>query len=175
MKRLFRRWAAKAPRYKGYCRPGVDASFYDPDTVLPTDIPRALHFNYKLTSFGRVNGTKIYGRVFAKTPDGSTDDYVRELAGKLGVAKTGALAVYFADHDDWRIWIGGDSAAGFSGGKTVDAARQDFLAEARKRAAAFVVTAQQTAGADNPLTAGQKIKYQVDAVLDGLIFKLEPK
>jgi cyclophilin family peptidyl-prolyl cis-trans isomerase len=171
----FKERVAKAPRYAGPRRPGVDASFYDPDTVLPTDIPRALHFNYKLTSFARVNGRKIYGRVFAKTPEGSADDFVRDLAGRLGVAQTGALAVYFADHDDWRIWTGEESAAAFGGGKGLDAARQEFLADARKRAAGFVETAQRTAGADKPLTAGQKIKYQVDAVLDGLIFRLEPK
>lgn len=62
----FREMVAKAPRYSGPRLPGADASFDDPDTVLPTDIPRALHFNYKLTSFARVNGRKIYGRVFAR-------------------------------------------------------------------------------------------------------------
>jgi cyclophilin family peptidyl-prolyl cis-trans isomerase len=171
----FQEMVAKAPRYSGPRRPGADASFDDPDRVLPTEIPRALHFNYKLTSFARVNGRKIYGRVFAKTPEGPAEDYVRELAARLGVAKTGALAVYFADHDEWRIWIGEESAAGFGGGKTLDAARQEFLAEARKRAAGFVETAQKAAGADKPLTAGQKIKYQVDAVLDGLIFRMEKR
>jgi hypothetical protein len=49
------------------------------------------------------------------------------------------------------------------------------LAEARKRAAGFVETAQKAAGADKPLTTGQRIKYQVDAVLDGLIFRMETK
>ncbi|RFC41582.1 MAG: hypothetical protein DUW69_002596, partial [Verrucomicrobia bacterium] len=28
---------------------------------------------------------------------------------------------------------------------------------------------------DKPLTDGQKIKYQVDAVLEGLLMKFEPK
>ncbi len=171
----FQEMVARAPRYSGPRRPGADASFDDPDKVLPTDIPRALHFNYKLTSFARVNGRKIYGRVFAKTPEGPAEDYVRELAVRLGVAKTGALAVYFADHDDWRIWIGEESVSGFGGGKTLEAARQEFLAEARKKAAGFVETAQKAAGADKPLTAGQKIKFQVDAVLDGLIFRMERK
>lgn len=91
------------------------------------------------------------------------------------MAKTGALAVYFADHDDWRIWIGEESVAGFGGGKSLDGARQEFLAEARQRAAGFVETAQKAAGVDKPLMAGQKIKYQVDAVLDGLIFRMETK
>jgi len=31
------------------------------------------------------------------------------------------------------------------------------------------------AGSDKPLTDAQKIKYQVDAVLDGLIVKFEPQ
>jgi cyclophilin family peptidyl-prolyl cis-trans isomerase len=171
----FKAMVAKAPRYVGPRRPGPDASFDDPDTILPTDIPRALHFNYKLTSFTRVNGVKFFGRVFAITPAGSVDDYVRDLATRLGVAQQGALAVYFADHDDWRIWIGDGTAKAFSGKETLDTARENFLADARKRAAAFVETAQQAAGADHPLTAGQKIKFQVDAVLDGMIFKLEPK
>jgi cyclophilin family peptidyl-prolyl cis-trans isomerase len=171
----FKAMVDKAPRYVGPRRPGPDASFEDPDTILPTDIPRALHFNYKLTSFARINGVKLLGRVFAKTPAGSVDDYVRDLATRLGVAQKGVLVVYFADKDDWRIWISDGSAATFSRGKNLNAAREEFLADARKRAAAFVVTAEQAAGPDKPLTPGQKIKYQVDAVLDGMIFKLEPK
>jgi hypothetical protein len=57
--------------------------------------------------------------------------------------------------------------------KTLDEARQEFLAAARQEADRFIATATKTA-AGQSLTSGQKIKFQVDAVLDGLIFRLEP-
>ena len=52
---------------------------------------------------------------------------------------------------------------------------RDFVAAARKQADEFIAKAEKNAAPDKPLTPGQKIKFQVDAVLDGLIFKLEPR
>jgi cyclophilin family peptidyl-prolyl cis-trans isomerase len=179
---------AKAKRYSGPRSPGPDAPFDDPDKVLPTDIPRALHFNFKLVNFERFTGRKLAARVFAKAPAGAEgeklDHYLQSEAGRLGVAKTGALAIHFADQDQWHLRIGHDSVSAFinstalgeksKSGKTLEQATQEFLAAARVRSAEFIAKAEKNAPPNKPLTPGQKIKYQVDAVLDGLIFKLEP-
>ncbi len=180
---------AKAKRYSGPRRPGPDSPFDDPDTVLPTDIARAVHFNFKLANFERFTGGKIAARVFAKAPAAAEGDklngYLQREAARLGVARTGAFAVYFADQDRWHLRLGDDSAAAFvhrtplgessAREQSLAEAEQEFLAAARERAAGFIARAERNAPANRPLTSGQKIKFQVDAVLDGLIFKLEPK
>jgi hypothetical protein len=57
--------------------------------------------------------------------------------------------------------------------KSLDQARQEFLAAARQQADQFISTAAKAVNGQL-LTPGQKIKFQVDAILDGLIFRLEP-
>lgn len=172
---------AKAKRYSGPRQPGPDAPFYDPDGILPTDIPRARHFNFKLVNFERFTGNKLAARVYARAPEGAgdhPDDYFKHEAERLGVDKSGALAVYLADRDQWRIYVGTDSVPDFVTGGSEDGPMLDhaltaFLADAKTRSEGFIATAEKTA--TKPLTPGQKIKFQVDAVLDGLIFKLERK
>lgn len=99
--------------------PGPTAHFDDPDRLLPVDPPRAKNFNFKLANFERATGVKIAARLLAKSPP-NTDGrklgtFAHELATKLGVGKTGALALYVADRDEWKPWIGDDSAATFMG------------------------------------------------------------
>jgi len=40
---------------------------------------------------------------------------MKALAAKLGVEQRGAVAAYFADDNDWRIWLVGDSTTPFFG------------------------------------------------------------
>ena len=111
--------------------------------------------------------------------------YMRALAEKLGVAKRGALAVYFADEDDWRVWIGDESTAAFLGrpagtadlakGAAFHEAKKTFLAAARAEGDAAFARQQKAAPPDKQPPSTQKLKLQTDAVLDGLIRKLEPK
>jgi cyclophilin family peptidyl-prolyl cis-trans isomerase len=181
----FSTMVAQAKRYTGPRQPGSDAPFDDPDTVLPTNIPRAADFNFKLANFERFTSTKLAARVLAKAPAGNINDYLKAMAKKLGTDKQGAFAVYIADGDEWHLWIGDDSLAAFLGApaptdsaqlKTVlHAAKQAFIADARKNADVAIAWAQAHPNPANPLTSAQKIKLQVDAVLDGLIFKIEPK
>jgi cyclophilin family peptidyl-prolyl cis-trans isomerase len=184
----FAELVAKAKRYSGPRTPGPDAPFDDPDGILPTDIPRARHFNFKLVNFQRFTGRKLAARVYAHAPDsaaGHLDDYFRGEAARLGVVPSGALAVYLADRDQWHIYVGDNSISAFvTDAPTTDSPAQqaalaraldDFLTDAKKRSVEFVAKAEKAASPGKPLTNGQKIKYQVDAVLDGLIFKLEPR
>ena len=178
---------AKANRYHGPRHPGHDAPFDDPDKILPTDWPRAEAFNFKLANFERFTGIKMAARVFAKTPAAARDDEKAWLAAeakRLGVAKRGALAVYFVDADRWLISIGKDSVSTFvrrdlfgkDTGKELSKAEalKTFLAETRAQSDAVFARAKSAGTVDKPLPAGQAVKYQVDAVLDGLIFKIEP-
>ena len=180
--------AAKAKRYAGLPEPGPKAHFDDPDKLLPTDPARAKHFNFKLANFERATGRKIYARVLAHAPAGLEGNqigrFLREQAQLLGVAPEGALAVYFADRNEWRLWIGDAWMPAFLKGSApvvgstsqpeLHEAKQAFFAEARAKADAAIAYAIQHAPADKPAAENQKLKLWTDAVLDGLIFRFEP-
>jgi cyclophilin family peptidyl-prolyl cis-trans isomerase len=183
---------AKANRYSGPKIPGPDAPFDDPDKLLPTNIPRASDFNHKLVNFERFTGQRIVARLFTKPPEaaegGKFDEFLQSLAERMHVDKEGTLAAYVADEDRWHLRIAGKSAESFIAGPrkpdgtkeplskstTLDQAVGDFLVTAGEQANQFVESATKAASVDQALPAGQKIKFQVDAVLDGLIFRLEP-
>jgi len=179
----------KAKKNSAPLEPGPTAAFDDPDHVLPLDPPRAKAFNFKLANFERATGRKIVARMFAKSPSAAEDAkagaFMHALATKLGVAKDGLLAAYFADEKDWRIWIGDEVAATFLGhpatpkdlveeGPLHDA-KTAFLQAATAQGDADFAAQQKAAPPDKPVAPAQQIKLQADQILDGLIFKLETK
>jgi hypothetical protein len=101
------------------------------------------------------------------------------------VAKRGALAIYFANADQWHICIGTESAAHFlqcgpNGEKaapaaSVPAAVGDLLKSASTRSAEMIAAMIKRLPPEDPITDGRQIKLKADAVLDGLIFKLETR
>jgi cyclophilin family peptidyl-prolyl cis-trans isomerase len=180
--------AARAKKYAAAPLPGPDANFDDVDKLLPTDPPRALAFQRKLANFERATGRKIYARLCARfvpeTPNQRPGSLAGAMAKKIGLPPASVLAVYFADTGQWGLWIGDDYLPQFAGRPgtlaelmqhgALHQAKQDFLAAAKARADLATADFAQSAPPDKPLTAGQKIKFQVDAVLDALIFKFEP-
>ena len=186
---VFASLSAAAKKYPAPHASGPTTHFDDPDKLLPVDPPRAKNFNYKLANFERATGLRIAARVFAQSPPAAEDDapgkFMKALAEKLGVEKRGAVAAYFADEKDWRIWLIGDSTTPFFGRPaTAEDLKDDgafhkvkdtFLAAAQAEGDAAFSRQQKSAPADKPLPPGQHLKLQVDAVLDGLILKLEPK
>ena len=180
---------AKASRYSGPREPGPDAPFDDPDKILPAEWDRAKHFNYKLVNFERFTGVKLAARVYAKPPaaaeGGPLDAWLEKEAARLAVARRGALAVYFANDDKWHIRIGAESAAHFlesgpNGEKatpatSVAAAVDDLLKATSARSAESIATMLKRLPPEDPITEGRRIKLKADAVLDGLIFKLETR
>jgi cyclophilin family peptidyl-prolyl cis-trans isomerase len=183
----FEAMSDQAPTYRGEDEPSPTAHFYDPDKLIPTNVPRAKNFNYKLANFERTTGIRIVARLISKSPSGAEDAvpgaYMRALAEKLGTAKRGALAAYFADEDEWRVWIGDDSTSAFFGKSTTSAdlktgaafhdVKEAFLAAIRAEGdAAF--EKQKADPSLGPPPEGQRLKLQTDAVLDQLILKLEP-
>ena len=183
----FNKLVAKSSRYPGPKEPGADAPFDDPDKILPTEWDRAKHFNYKLVNFERFTGIKLAARVFARAPDAAKGDkldgWLRQESARLGVDKKGALAVYFADFDKWHVRIGEVSVDHFlrtspmgdicPAEASVDVAMTVLFKAADEWSAKTTAILQARLTADDPMTEGRRIKLKVDALLDGLIFKLE--
>jgi hypothetical protein len=164
---------AKTRRYAGPPEPGPTALFDDPDKLLPVDPPRAKNFNFKLANFERATGLRVAVRVFRTfqpaVPGGKVNELRARLARELGVEKRGALALYFADTQSWSLWVGDEQVPAFNPrGLNLHECKQAFIAEARQRAAATQVYVQKMAGAVKPLTDVQKLKLEVDEVVDGL-------
>jgi len=101
------------------------------------------------------------------------------------VARRGALAAYFAADDDWRVWIGDESTSAFLGRPAAPAdlvkdgafhkVKEAFLEATRAEGDAAFAAQQKAAPPDKPVLPAQHLKLQTDAVIDGLILKLEPK
>ena len=181
--------SAKTKKYAGERVPGPAAHFDDPDKLLPAEPPRAKNFNFKLANLERATGLRIVARMFARSPskeeDAKPGAYLRALAQKFGTEKRGALVAYFADEDDWRVWIGDELLSPFTGlSGTVQAltesgaihdAKEAFFKQARAQGDADFARQKSAAPPNRPPLPAQKLKLQTDAVLDGLIFKLEPR
>lgn len=163
--------------------------FDDAENQLPLNPPRARYFDFKLANFERATGIKIAARLFRVSPSAAEDAvpgaFMQALAARLGTLQRGAVAAYFADEDDWRVWIGRESTTAFLGrpasaadlaeGAAFHEAKEAFLTAARAAGDAAFAKEQAAAPADKPVDPAQKLKLQTDAVLDGLIFKLEPR
>jgi hypothetical protein len=181
--------SAKTKTFTGSIEPGPAAHFHDPDQLLPTDPPRAKNFNIKLANLQRATGLRIVTRLAAKSPPAAEDAqpgaYMRALAAKLGVAQNGVLVTYFADEDDWRVWIGDNLTSRFVGrpgtakefteSGAMHEVKEAFLKTALSAGEADYVRQQKTSAPDKQPPPAQKLKLQTYALLDALILKLEPK
>jgi len=180
--------AAKARKFQGRPTPGPAAHFDDPDHLLPAEPPRALAFQRKLANFERATGGRIYARALSRftpeTPSQNQGAYVEALARKLGLPADSALAVCFADTGHWALWFGDGYLPRFTGRSGKEAAQmksgrlqqsnRDLLEDATARAEAVAADfARHNPTRPSP-TRAERLKFQVDAVLDALIFKFEP-
>ncbi len=177
---------AAAKKYAGADDAGPTAHFDDADKLLPTEVPRAKNFNYKLANFERFTGRKVYVRVFKEfrpQREGQTlARFNRELARALGVENDGVLATYLADHDTWLLWLGEPLLPAFMGragtreeflaADGLMRRKEEFFAAAKERGAAF---AAQAIAEGRTVSDAQRLKLIVDEVIDELIFRLEPK
>ncbi len=181
--------SAAAKKFAAPNAPGPDAAFDDPQNLLPPTPSRARTFNFKLANVERATGVKIRARLFAKSPTAAEDaapgQFMRALAKKLGTEKSGAVLAYFADEKDWRVWLGDDSTSAFLGrsalptdladGAGLHDAKDVYFAAAQAEADTMFARQQKSAPADKQPPPAQHLKLQTDALLDALIFKLEPK
>jgi cyclophilin family peptidyl-prolyl cis-trans isomerase len=180
---------AKTKKHQGTSEPGPTAHFDDPAKILPTEPPRAKNFNFKLANLERATGLRIVARMSPKSPSEAEDAqpgaYMRALAAKLGVAQRGVLVAYFGDEDSWRVWIGDEltprfvgrsgTAKEFTDNGAMHEVKEAFLKQAKAAGEADFARQQRTSPPDKQPPPAQKVKLHADALLDGLIFKLEPK
>lgn len=171
---------ARIAKYPGPTEPGPTAHFDDPDKLLPANPPRAKYFNFKLANFERATGLRIAVRVYRAfqpaAPGAKINDLRARLARELGVEKRGALALYFADTQTWSLWIGDEQVPAFNPrGLGLHECKQAFVAEARRQAAATQAYVEKMSGSGQPLTGSQKLKLEVDEVVDGLTGLFDPR
>ncbi len=169
--------------------PSATSHFADPDNLLLSLPSRAKNFNFKLANFERATGLRIAARVFAKSPTAEEDSepgkFMKALAARIGVTNRGAVAAYFADDNDWRVWLLGDSTTAFFGriatsaelgdGAAFHEVKEAFMKAAQAEGDSSYDLQKKNAPADKQPPFAQRIKLQTDAFLDGLILKLEPK
>lgn len=161
----------------------------DPGNLLPSDPPVRTALEEKLARFERASGVRILVRLQAKSPSAEEDKvpgaYMRAMAGRLGVATRGVLAVYFADEDDWRVWIGDEltpvfvgrpgTAKAFTESGAMHEAKEAFLKATFAQADAAFAARQKSAPAGEAPSRARKLGFQADALVDGLIGRLTTK
>jgi len=170
----FQALSAKAARYAGKPLTDRGSHFADPDGLLPANPPRAQYFNYKLANFERATGVKVCVRLvrrFVPQIPGETANSLRaRLVRDLDLSRRGILALYIADKAEWSLWVGDEQVPAFNpAGLKLHERKQAFIATAREKAVAARAYAQQMSGSDKPLTDSQKLKLEVDEVIDGMI------
>jgi hypothetical protein len=157
--------------------------------VVPSDPAWSSALNEKLATFKNAHGITFIVRLHAKSPSAEEDNvpgaYMRTLAAKLGTAQTGIFAVYFADEDDWRLWVGDDLTAKFSGkpgtpkeltknGAIHDAKEALFATAIAQRDTAFAAL-QKSAAAGQPPSPAKRIQLHTEALVDEVIKKFAQK
>lgn len=167
---------AKALPYAGAPDAGPTAHFDDPQKI-----PRAKNFNFKLANFQRFTGQRVYARVFPTLPQPAGGEkttpatFAQQLARDLGIHRNGALACYFADRDDWYLWVGDDLMPRFNPEKIrLHERKQQLYDKVRAQAAKYTEEARALRGPERPITPADLAKYSTDAMLDELIFIFEP-
>ncbi len=140
----------------------------------------------RLAAFERGSGVKLLLRLQAQSPTAREDErpgaYMRTLAARLGTATTGVLVVYFADVDEWRVWIGDELTPRFVGrpGTAEEFTRSGAMHDAKEAwletvftaSEAAWVAAKKAAPADQPPPPAQRVALQAGALVDGLVQKL---
>ena len=160
---------------------GLPAPFFDdPARLLPDEPPRAKAFNHKLSAFARVTGRKVFVRLFAKMPTAAEgarlSEYARELAARLGIDKDGVLAIYVADRDEWKLWIGDELLPLLMGRPgTVEIFMRDGALHQKKEQLLASAKTRLAGPGDATEPPQQRLKLACDDLLASLIAALEPK
>ncbi len=148
--------------------------FDDASNLLPTTPPRARAFAAKLANIERFTGLRLYVRIFARSEvedrDAKPGQIAQRLAQQFGAENSGMVAAYFADRDEWGLWISDPLLPKFnpSGGPLHDA-KQAFIDAARARAGVIIAELNRDAPPGSPIGDAQKLKLVTDEVIDGAI------
>ena len=152
----------QARPYRGPAEPGPQGAFDDPDHVLPTDVPRARNFNFKLANFERATGVPVRACVLGAASGASwwhateaeRAALLRARAQALGIERQGVLAVCLtsdASAPRCLLWVSeplrARCGAAIAPGATLEAALAQAQTQAEQRGQALWAEAQRVAAA----------------------------
>ena len=148
--------------------------FDDPSNLLPGSPPRARAFAAKLANVERFTGLRLHVRIFARRDvedqEAKPGQIAKRLAQQFGAETDGMVAAYFADRDEWALWIGDKLLPRFNpGGGSLHDAEQAFIAAARGRAEALIAEFNRGGAPGAMIDDAQKLKLATDEVIDGAI------
>ena len=157
----------------------------DPDKLLATTPAMSAALEPKLGEFERSTGLKIVLRFNAKSPNAEEDKvpgaYMQALAKERGLAARGVLVGYFADENDWRVWIGDDLASKFVGqpgtakalteNGAIHKVKEAMIEAAQAAGDKAFAELQKSAPADRPPEKADQVRLQAVALLDALTAK----
>lgn len=148
--------------------------FDDASNLLPTTPPRARAFAAKLANVERFTGLRLYVRMFARREvedrEAKPGQIAQRLAQQFGVESSGMVAAYFADRDEWGLWISDPLLPKFNpGGGPLHDAKQAFIAAARERAGVIIAELNRDAPPGSPISDAQKLKLVTDEIIDGAL------
>lgn len=182
--------ASAAKKYDGRLEPGPVSHFYDPDGLLPVEVPRALYFNYQLANFERATGLRIFIRVIGKykqaSPGQRPGTYTGNQARQLGFTDHGIVAMWFADRGKWGLWIGDHELPMLMGrdgtireymqGSGLHQAKQALIKAAEDRAVDMIREDEEQAVAKGKtLAENDRVKNRVNAMIETLFNRFEPR
>ena len=88
---------------------------HDPDNVVSGNAEFVREIESRLTEFESKTVIRVVVRYHTKLPSDEEDSepgaFMRKLASQVGVLENGILEVYFANADEWRVWIGNQLTA----------------------------------------------------------------
>ncbi|MDB6093657.1 MAG: hypothetical protein JWM32_1219 [Verrucomicrobia bacterium] len=153
----------------------------DPEKVLSSDQAWKERAENKLVNFEKAAEFRILVRFHAKSPAPEEDKipgaYMRALARQLGVGTKGVLAVYFADEEEWRLWVGDESTATFVGkpGTAAELTKSGDIHRTKEAFLTKVTAAGDAALAERKQTSvAWRRQLRTDAMIDGLVEKFRP-
>jgi len=92
---------------------------HDPEHVVSGNAEFIREIESRLTEFESKTAIRVLVRYHAKLPSDEEDSepgaFMRKLSAQLGVLEDGILEVYFAEADEWRVWIGNELTSRFVG------------------------------------------------------------
>lgn len=147
----------------------------DPDRLLPTAPAWAEILDHKLANFERFTGARVFVALHtARSPedhDAKSGALAERYARRCQARADGIIAVYYADRQEWALWIGETRLSRFNPARLpLHDAKTRFLAEVATTAERAI--AKRFPAGDG--TPEQLLKLRVDALLAAVITLLEP-
>ncbi|MBC8010642.1 MAG: hypothetical protein H7067_11165 [Burkholderiales bacterium] len=147
----------------------------DPAHLLPAGSAAPAAWQARLAAFEQSTGIRVIVCLRPASPNAEEDakpgNYMRTLSATFEVARGGALAVYFADEPDWRLWIGDELTARFAAqpGAATGPTNRAAIHDAKELVFAAALKAAEQAAPED------RLAVQTTALIDSLLARLAPR